>query len=349
MVAAIRPLRVEELAEIFAIEFGTNDAHNLVEGWRPENPEEALLSVCSTLITIIDDEGSKIAQFLHFSVKEFLTSDRLQTSNVGNICQFYVRLDPAHTILVRACLTVLLQIDEKLDRNRLVTYPLAFYAARHWSDHAKFGEVGSQIQDSIERLFSPKEPYFRALIWIRNEELDAHFIMTDATEDRRPPRPPSTTSTPLWYTVDRGFSWLVEHLIITQSVDAKHGFEAPLHLASSRGMFDIARLLLDHEADVNIRDSADWTPLHCASLLGHVEMAQLLLVRGASLNAQSFSGYSPLFLASRSGQFEAVQFLLDHGADMSIKGEELTPFQDATRLGHHDIARLLLEHGAERK
>ena len=64
MVAAVRPLRVEELAEIFAINFGPKNAPNLVAGWRPENPEEAVLSTCSTFITIIDNYGPKIVQFL---------------------------------------------------------------------------------------------------------------------------------------------------------------------------------------------------------------------------------------------------------------------------------------------
>ena len=114
MVAARRPLRVEELAEIFATEFGPNDVPNLVAGWRPENPEEAVLSACSTLIAIIEDEGAKTVQFSHFSVKEFLTSDRLQLSDVGNICQYHIPLELAHTILARACLTVLLQVDEKV-------------------------------------------------------------------------------------------------------------------------------------------------------------------------------------------------------------------------------------------
>ncbi len=92
-VAAIRPLRVEELAEIFAIEFGSSATLNLVEDWRPENPEEAVLSACSTLISIIiDNKGSKIVQFSHFSVKEFLTSDRLQTSDIENVRQYYVSL-----------------------------------------------------------------------------------------------------------------------------------------------------------------------------------------------------------------------------------------------------------------
>jgi hypothetical protein len=81
IVAAIRPLRVEELAEIFAIKFGPIEVTNLVEGWRPEHPEEAVLSACSSLIAIIDDQGSKIVHFSHFSVKEYMMSDRLQ--NIG--------------------------------------------------------------------------------------------------------------------------------------------------------------------------------------------------------------------------------------------------------------------------
>jgi hypothetical protein len=101
-VAAIRPLRVEELAKIFAIDFDTDTAPNLMMGWRPENPEDALLSACSTLIVIAEDQGSKIVQFSHFSLKGFLTSDRLWTSYVGSIRRYHILLDSAHTILGRA-------------------------------------------------------------------------------------------------------------------------------------------------------------------------------------------------------------------------------------------------------
>ena len=59
LVAAVRPLRVEELAEIFAIEFGSNVALGLMEDWRPEDPEEAVLSACSTLISIIIDDRQR--------------------------------------------------------------------------------------------------------------------------------------------------------------------------------------------------------------------------------------------------------------------------------------------------
>jgi len=133
LVVAIRPLRVEELAEIFAIEFDQGGTANLMECWRPENPEEAILSACSTLIAVIEVplQGSQIVQFSHFSVKEFLTSDRLHRSEDVNLRHYHIPLDAAHYILTQACLTVLLQLDENIDKKRLATFPLALYAAQH--------------------------------------------------------------------------------------------------------------------------------------------------------------------------------------------------------------------------
>ena len=162
LVVATRPLRVDELAEILAIKFDADSSLSLMESWRPENPEEALLSTCSTLIAIAENEGSKIVQFSHFSVKEYLTSNRLETSSVGNICNYHIPLVAAHTILARACLAVLLQLDEKVDGERLGTFPLASYAAQHWVTHAKFEGVALRIQDDMERLFDPRNPYLAA-------------------------------------------------------------------------------------------------------------------------------------------------------------------------------------------
>jgi hypothetical protein len=155
LIAAIRPLRVEELAELFAIEFDSKAGPRLIERWRPEDPEDDLISVCSSLIAIVDVRDSKVVQFSHFSVKEFLASDRLAASNIGTISHFHVALEPAHTILVQACLMVLLQLDDKTDKKRLKTFPLAFYAAQYWVDHAKFENVASQIRDAMKRLFRP--------------------------------------------------------------------------------------------------------------------------------------------------------------------------------------------------
>jgi len=189
LVAAIRPLRVEELAEIFTIEFDTNAAPNLVEGWRPEHPEEAVLSACSTLISIVDDGDSKTVQFSHFSVKEFLTSDRLRTSSAEDIRNSYISLDAAHTVLARACLTVLLQLDENVDKKRLATLPLVFYAAQHGVDHAKFEDVEFRVQDVLERLFDPSKSYLTAWAWIHDVDRGwLEYPMAPSQNARNRPR-----------------------------------------------------------------------------------------------------------------------------------------------------------------
>ena len=71
----IGPLRVEEPAEIFAVEFDA--VPNLTEWRQPENTEQAVLSICSTLITVVKDNGPKFFQISHCSVKEYLISDLL--------------------------------------------------------------------------------------------------------------------------------------------------------------------------------------------------------------------------------------------------------------------------------
>ncbi|KAI9438400.1 hypothetical protein BJY52DRAFT_1421527 [Lactarius psammicola] len=132
---ATRPLRVEELAEILALDFdGAEGATpKLNEDWQWEDRQRAVLSICSSLITQVDDGDSWVIQFTHFSVKEFLTSDRLATSK-GDASLFHIKADPAHMTLTKACLGILLQLDGSADNDQIkCSFPLARYASQHWN------------------------------------------------------------------------------------------------------------------------------------------------------------------------------------------------------------------------
>jgi len=349
LVAAIRPLRVEELAEIFTIKFDAGSVPGLMEGWRPENPEESVLSTCSTLIAVIEDEGSKIVQFSHFSVKEFLTSDRLCTSDIGNIRFYHIPLDAAHTILAQACLTVLLQLDEDVDKERLASFPLALYAARYWMDHARFEDVVSRIEDAMERLFNPRNPFLSAWVWIHN--VDRNPFQVPRSIDAPTERPSQPEATALYYAALCGFGGLVNYLISMhgEDVNAQCGHHGtPLHAASYRGHLDIARLLLDHGADVNTENAHKGAPLCLAYAGRHVDVMRLLLDHGAKADV-SYHGGPVLNDASYDGRVEVVHLLLQHNADVNGTDHEIkwTPLHQASQPGHLKVVKLLLDHGAE--
>jgi ankyrin repeat protein len=347
LVAAIRPLHVEELAELFAIEIDQAVAPNVMEGWRPENPEEAILSACSTLIAIIDcDQGSKIVQFSHFSVKEFLTSARLRISEVGSIHHYHIPLDAVHTILARACLTVLLQLDEGIDKERLSTFPLAFYAAQYWFIHAKHEGVTRRVQDAMERLFEPGNPYLAAWIWIYNVDEEWNKKSIDMIADR-PSRPEATA---LYYAVACGLCRLAEYLISAhgEDVNARCGISgSPLHMASRRGHVDAVSLLIDHGANMNMTDDGRCSPL-CRAFGGrHLDVMRLLLERGASMDMRCNAGL-PIHYASRAGRADVIRLFLQHNADVNaINNKNYTPLHWASEMGYADVAQILLEYGAD--
>jgi len=106
------PLYVEEVAEVFAINFNEemSGIPKFEPSWQDPNAEKAVLSACSTLVTIVDAQWrGKVVQFSHFSVKEYLTSDRI--ANAEHLSHFHIHPKPAHTLLAKSCLSVLFGLD----------------------------------------------------------------------------------------------------------------------------------------------------------------------------------------------------------------------------------------------
>ena len=348
LTVAVRPLLVEELAELLALDFqaSTGGIPTLKEDWRWDDEEEAVLSTCSSLITIILRDDSRVVQFSHFSVKEYLTSSRLAQSSHGEVSRFRIDLEPAHTIMAQACLATLLRLDGHAGNGDAKVSPLVKYAAQHWVDHAQFEKVSSRMRDGMDDLFDNSKPHFAA--WLRVHNIDKDW-------NRFSPYSQDVGS-PLYYAAFCGFYDLAERLITKhpEQVNTRGGRNLfPLQAALYKRRFPVANLLYEHGAVVNVQGIYGYTPVHAASFGGQVDILRWLLSHGADANTLSSMRFTPLNEAADGMHFEAIQVLLEHHADINLADcDGRTPLYwilDKRSLAEKfvDMVRLLLEHGAD--
>ena len=346
LTVTVRPLQVEELAELLAFDFQvstTGGMPTLKEDWRWDDEEEAVLSTCSSLITIIHHANSRVVLFSHFSVKEFLTSSRLARSPHGEVSRFHIDLEPAHTIMAQACLATLLRQDVHARNSDTKVSPLVNYAAQHWVDHARFENVSLRVRDAIDDLFDSSKPHFWA--WILVHDFDKEWGLYC---------PRDGLGSPLYYAALCGLYHPAERLIARhpEQVNAPGGYYLfPLPVALRKRYFCVANLLYSHGAIVDVQGSDNFTPLHEASSDNQVDTMRWLLDHGADTNARTKDLWTPLYIAA-PWRTEAVQVLLEHNADTDLRDiHGRTPLYRASTwpldIMAVDVVRRLLEHGAD--
>jgi ankyrin repeat protein len=348
LTVALRPLRVEELAEVLAIDFNAPSHGGIPQlnpNWRWADQHQAVLSTCSSLISIVDDGDSKVVQFSHFSVKEYLTSDRLALSS-ADVSRYHIVLEPAHTILAQACLGVLLRLDDHVNQDNGENIPLARYAAQYWVEHAGFEKVASRIRDTMKYFFDADKSHWAA--WCRVQMIDKRWEFFTPEEGIK-------DAFPLYYAALGGFYDLVEHLVgkHPENVNARGGrMVTPLVAALHGKHFEVAELLHRNGADVDVRDRSENTPLRQAN--GVLDIMEWLLNHDADVNAQGYNDYTPLHIAAINGQLQAFQMLIEHNADIHVQNAYgMIPLHVAAagtedhRDHMIDIMQVLLDHGAD--
>ena len=99
-----------------------------------------------------------------------------------------------------------------------------------------------------------------------------------------------------------------------------------LHLAVLKNEREIARVLLDNGADIDIRakDEARGTPLEWAAFFGIRDMVIFLVEAGADLNAKNAFGTTPLDAASADNPFISEKDLAQFNEDRAFIGEYLS-------------------------
>jgi len=143
-----------------------------------------------------------------------------------------------------------------------------------------------------------------------------------------------------------------------------------LHLAIAEGKIDVLRLLIEHGANLNIRNADGRMPLHDCFELGHDDFAKVLLdagavpdvcaaaaygmhdqlqqiLKGDAGNANDLTtGNSPLGWAVFGQQPKSATILFQHGAVADRPPYDSYAWGPAAMVASGKVARILLEHGA---
>ena len=136
---ARQPLPIDSLAYAISIEMGTKSLEDLNSAIPTE---ESILDVCANLISV-DSSGNRYVRFVHFSVQEFLKSNRSTTLNVeyevsqreiAQTCMIFLTLFPKRS-------------EDKLQLHR--------YTFNQWPHHLLAGNLNSlRVDDHIVTLAS---------------------------------------------------------------------------------------------------------------------------------------------------------------------------------------------------
>ena len=103
------------------------------------------------------------------------------------------------------------------------------------------------------------------------------------------------------------------------NAQSRNGLKAaPIQSAAAGRHRKIVKMLLDHNADPNIREQGGYTPLHAAAQNGDEEMIRILLYGGADLTIKSNDGKTPLDLALDAGH-EKASLILGEGITKRFK------------------------------
>jgi hypothetical protein len=219
----------------------------------------------------------------HFSIQEFLVSDRILKSQAA---KFKVMQDSAQYLIAKTCLSYVLQFDaaDSLTADTYEKFPLARYAASSWAKHVTncTPEDGTRrLQSLVDDILDTQKNAFSN--WLRMYD-PVSANLRDCTKRMRYRR-------------------------------------SPLLCASALGFEGFLRKVLANGEDVDFRDGAGRTPLVLAASLGHARIVRLLLEEGADVELAGncrpgIHDSAPLSAAAMSGREEVVEILLDGGSKL---------------------------------
>jgi ankyrin repeat protein len=339
LVRGTREMSLKELASAVAIDPSSDNEK--VDPDDVMDPED-VVGYCGSLITVSDDQKVSLT---HFTVKEFLTSDRIKET----LRIYHVGLEEVHAELAEVCLTYLEYRD--FDRQPLSCaedvpeflerFNFLEYASKSWAIHAhQVSTSENLIHGLIEKLFhSENQRRGNYDLWLQMYFLqNRHGVWNIII-------PPHTT--PLYYASYFGLPKIVESLL-DEGADPKIG-DGPddcLSGSSIEGHSDVVDILLKRCYEGESKDELK-RYLYLAASRGHRDATEVLLGWGAPIESSGGKYGTALQVAALEGHPGVVNVLLKRGADFKVVDARFgMPLSAAAEKGHRRVTQLLLEAGA---
>lgn len=347
LVSSARPLRLEELAEIIAIDVDSSPRFDVER--RFLNNRDAL-KICSSLVATVDVVNDRFSggethteiKLAHFSVKEYLLSDRIR---MGPARRYSVTHRGSNTFIGEACISYLLHFeDESLFVSHHVSdFPISRYAARYWAQHVRLADADARSVHQLSMdLFGSRNGAYANLNWLYDPDYQRREA--SARENYQAPPPPS------YYASQAGLleamKLLIEAGADVNAIGGRCG--SALQAAAASGNGDIVQLLIANGANVNCQGGLFGNALQAAAANGFQHLVEVLLAAAANVDAKGGEYSFALQAASFEGHDEIVKCLIAHGANVNAeRGRYGNALLAAASEGHASIVEQLLVHGAD--
>jgi hypothetical protein len=335
-----RPLRLTELAEAIVVNPQSDPPLNPDERF-PDS--ESVLQILSSLVSISphETEGDpmKTVTLAHFSVKEFLISDRIQK---GPARDFAISYPVAHQVIAESCLLYVLHYASSAMKTRsrkdLSAYPLLLYASERWFIHINMLPLEEQdlLTPLVLKLLLSRDA-------LSSWELVCILGLIGISLEY------GIIASPLYYASSMALVQVIKELL-ARGCDPNGSIkQRPLHKTVMEGHTEVAITLLTHGADVDGKDQMGYSPLHHAVETGKISMVQMLFAFEAQASPQDERGMTPLHLAAYYSLEGIAEFLVSKGAEVeaSTTDDLRTPLHWAAWRESRPMLDLFLKHGAK--
>ncbi|KAI9894150.1 MAG: hypothetical protein M1814_004004 [Vezdaea aestivalis] len=325
ILGASRPLSLAEMNVAFTV---GKDIQKYDNSNEEPDIEATIKNLCGFFVQVIDEKF----YFIHHTAREFLLSENSQETVA--LKQWRQSFDPIESqiTLSELCAVYLLSLFMEAKppddfrtpgkpKGYYFTNPSFFdYAAEYWAEHFGYAQrrASRYLLDLVNKIYE-------SIVFSTPDEYLPHIYYIVLIRQRCPSRyvPPSEHKK-LTYAILAGHETIVHELLREGNPPDRGACCRTCSIKFSVLWAVVSKypgsleVLLQHGADIKVKELSGSTPLHIACERGRESDIRCLIANGASLDCTNDSGDTPFHVAIKSRRFIAVSVLLE--ASNSVEG-----------------------------